>query len=30
MNYKGLLISIATATLGFIGGMYILDKAVKK
>jgi len=32
MNMKGLgfLISVATATLGLLGGMYIADKVVKK
>jgi len=30
MNIKGLLISVATATLGLLGGMYIADKVVKK
>jgi hypothetical protein len=30
MNMKGLLISVATATLGFLGGMYIVDKMAKK
>jgi len=29
MNFKALLISVATATLGFVGGMYIADKFVK-
>ena len=29
MNIKGLLISVATATLGFVGGMFIANKFIK-
>jgi uncharacterized protein YneF (UPF0154 family) len=29
MNIKGIIISIATATLGFVGGMYLAKKIVK-
>jgi uncharacterized protein YneF (UPF0154 family) len=29
MNIKALLISVATATLGLVGGMYIADKYIK-
>lgn len=28
-DIKGLIISIATATLGFVGGMYLAKKVVK-
>lgn len=29
MNVKALLISVVTATLGFVGGMYVADKFIK-
>jgi uncharacterized protein YneF (UPF0154 family) len=30
MDFKALLISVATATLGIVGGMFIADKLKKK
>jgi hypothetical protein len=30
MDFKGILISTAIATLGFLGGMYITNKMLKK
>lgn len=29
MNIKAIIISVATATLGFVGGMYLAKKIVK-
>jgi uncharacterized protein YneF (UPF0154 family) len=29
MNINAMLISIVTATLGFVGGMYVADKFIK-
>ena len=29
MDFKALLLSVATATLGIVGGMYIADKLKK-